>query len=133
MKSRGIPLSNAELAAQAVCGAYLMVAFSDGEYDKREQVRMLSGLAAEDVPTGVNQAMLLEALPHLEEAFRTDYEKAVGQTLDAVSSVRGTEFARKGIMQAARIAVVANQEITAQEEQALAQIENALGLGNDKL
>jgi tellurite resistance protein len=110
-----------------------MVAFSDGEYDKREQVRMHAGLASDDVPAGVNKTALVDALPGLEEAFRDDYETAAEQVLETVTAVRGIDFAKKGIMQAARIAVIANQAITPQEDRALNRIAVALGKEEDVL
>eukprot|EP00439_Symbiodinium_sp_Y106_P088751 s1_g1287.t1 len=110
-----------------------MVAFADGEYDNREQVRLVSGLAAADTPAGIDRKSLLEQLPYVEAEFRADYGKAVAQSLKNMSAIRDLAFARKAIVQAARIAVVANQEISAQEELALGRISEVLGLGKDEL
>lgn len=129
----GSTQQHAELVARAVCGAYLMVAFADGEYDKREQVRLLSGLVADDTPAGVDQESLRATLPAVEAEFRTGYGNAVARALENIASVRDLAFARKAVMQAARIAVVANQEISAQEELALGRISEILGLGKGEL
>tara|TARA_R110000744_G_scaffold273278_1_gene386188 strand:+ start:2184 stop:2585 length:402 start_codon:yes stop_codon:yes gene_type:complete len=122
------PTTEAGIIAHAVCGAYLMVAFSDGKYALSEKVRMVHGLLAKDVPAGVAKADLEAALPAIEKAFAADYETAAKRVLELIASVSGNGIAKRAVIHAAQTAVVADNAIVAQEAGALDRISDALGL-----
>lgn len=120
--------TDAERGARAICGAYLLIAFSDGDYAPLEEGRLSSELAADDVFKSLDKAQLDDAMQGLGEAFRQDFDGTAGAVLDAIRSVWDKPAEKKAVMHAARVAVVADQSITAQEELALERIADALGL-----
>tara|TARA_R110002111_G_scaffold245582_1_gene307964 strand:+ start:148 stop:549 length:402 start_codon:yes stop_codon:yes gene_type:complete len=122
------PTTEAGIIAHAVCGAYLMVTFSDGKYAQSEKVRMVRGLLAKDIPAGVAKADLEAALPAIERAFVSDYESAAKRVLELVAALSGNGIAKRAVIHAAQTAVVADHSIMAQETGALDRLSEALGL-----
>ncbi len=121
-------LSEAEIIAQAVCGTYVMIALSDGQYDASEEVRLVVGILGTNLPAGVAQSDLEAALPAVRKAFEANYAKAADRLLESVALLSGNGVAKRAIMHAARTAVVASRSITPQEEGALERLSEALGL-----
>ncbi|WP_417481425.1 TerB family tellurite resistance protein [Maricaulis sp.] len=122
------PSTEAGIIAHAVCGAYLMVAFSDGQYAQSEKIRMVHGLLSKNVPAGVVKADLEAALPAIENAFAADYETVAKRVLELIASVSGNGIAKRAIIHAAQTAVVADNALVPQEAGALERISDALGL-----
>jgi tellurite resistance protein len=128
MASFEMPSTEAARIAHAVCGAYLMVAFSDGQYSKPEEVRLLVGLFGKTLPASVTKAELEAALPGLQRAFGADPDPAAARVLEIVAGLRSNGIAKRAVMQAAQMAVVADRKITVQEEAAMAKLAQALGV-----
>jgi tellurite resistance protein len=125
--------TSTQMIAKTVCGAYLIVAFSDGRYDKSEEVGMVVGLFEKNTPAGVSKADLEAALPELEQAFQADYDLAANRVLEMARSLRDNGLAKRAIMHAARTAVIADRAVAPQEESAMDRISEALGLKTGEL
>ena len=115
-------------ALHAICGAYLLVAYSDGQFAPVEEGRLTSELAADEAFTRFDQAALNAEMDELTKAFPEDYEATALDVLVSIASVRDQDVETRAVMHAARVAVVADQAVSPQEEHALERIALALGL-----
>lgn len=115
-------------ALHAICGAYLMVAYSDGQFAPVEEGRLISELAADEAFKRFEQAALTAEMAELIKAFPDDYEATALDVLVSIASIKEHEVERRAVKHAARVAVIADQAISPQEEHALDQIAMALGL-----
>lgn len=122
------PNSNGDLIAHAVCGAYLMVAHADGHFDDIEQAWLHDRLLKDGAVEGVSGPALARAAAAVGKAFAEDYAAASEQILEMMGYVQRNESASAAIIGAARIAVVADQSVTQQEENAINRVAEALGL-----
>jgi len=120
-------------ALHAICGAYLMVAYSDGEFAPVEEGRLISELAADEAFTRFDQSALAAEMAELADAFTADYEATALDVLISVASVKEHEVETRAVKHAARVAIIADQSITPQEEHALDRIALALGLDKGAL
>ena len=114
--------------ARAVCGAFLIVAFGDGRFDKVEEMRFLGGATNHEAFAAIESADLQRAYNTLIAELKDDYESASAQILDDIRACRNNNAATEAVKVAARIAIVADPEIQPQEEIVLDQIAGALGL-----
>jgi len=117
----------------AICGAYLLVAFSDGDFAPIEEGRLTSELAADEAFKQFDFSALNAEMDELINAFTADYEATALDVLISIASVKAGEVAVRAVKHAARVAVVADQAISPQEEHALARVALALGLAKDAL
>ncbi len=120
--------SQAEIAIHAICGAYLLVAYSDGQFAPVEEGRLISELAADEAFKRFEQAVLAAEMAELMQAFPDDYEATALDVLVSIASIKEQEVERRAVKHAARVAVIADQAISPQEEHALDRIAMALGL-----
>jgi len=120
--------SQATIALHAICGAYLMVAYSDGQFAPVEEGRLISELAADDAFKRFDQAALNAEMAELMEAFPADYEATALDVLVSIASIKGQDVEKRAVMHSARVAIIADQAISPQEEHALDRIALALGL-----
>ncbi|CDO59510.1 hypothetical protein BN1012_Phect1296 [Candidatus Phaeomarinobacter ectocarpi] len=120
--------SQAEIAIHAICGAYLLVAYSDGQFAPVEEGRLISELAADEAFKRFDQAVLAAEMAELMQAFPDDYEATALDVLVSIASIKEHEVERRAVKHAARVAVIADQAISPQEEHALDRIAMALGL-----
>ncbi|MEP0068078.1 TerB family tellurite resistance protein [Pyruvatibacter sp.] len=125
--------SQAEIAIHAICGSYLMVAYSDGQFAPVEEGRLTSELAADEAFTRFDQAALNAEMAELMTAFSEDYEATTLDVLVSVASVKDKDVEKRAVKHAARVAVIADQAISPQEEHALDRIAMALGLDKGAL
>ncbi|MBR9824694.1 MAG: hypothetical protein GYB36_02685 [Alphaproteobacteria bacterium] len=121
-------VSDVERAACAVAGAYLLVTFSDGQFEKTEEVQLRRGLAEKAGFTGIDADRLDAIFIEVQQAFTADYDKAAERTLDLIRVVQTHKDAHKAIIESAQTAVIADKMVTPQEENALNCIAVALGL-----
>ncbi|WP_422026697.1 TerB family tellurite resistance protein [Pyruvatibacter mobilis] len=112
----------------AVCGAYLLVAFSDGEFAPIEEGRLMAELAADDAFRAFDLSALNAEMDELIQAFTADYEATALDVLISIASVKEGEMAVRAVKHAARVAIIADQAISPQEEHALERVALALGL-----
>lgn len=125
--------SEAEHIAGAMAGAFLMVTFSDGQFEKSEEVRLRRGLAESAKFTGLSVEDLDAIFVGVQEAFAKDYDKAAQRTLELVSAVRTNSVAKRAVVAAARTAVIVDKVVTPQEENTLNRLAEALGLKEGEL
>jgi len=104
----------------AICGAFFMVAFADGNYEPIEEARFLS--------TVLNDPALAFGYNRLVKAFEQDYALASIEVRDVLEANKGDDRVVNAIKMAARRAIVADEKIMPQEEVALDQIAVAIGL-----
>jgi tellurite resistance protein len=123
-----MPERDANMALHAICGAYLMVAYSDGQFAPVEEGRLMSELAADEAFKRFEQAALTAEMAELVNAFPDDYEATALDVLVSIASIKDHDVERRAVKHAARVAVIADQAISPQEEHALDRIAMALGL-----
>lgn len=112
---------------RAACGAFLMVAFADGKFDRSEEARLLAGLA-NSTPFDKFPSPVFEGEYNgLNAAIQSDYRAAADTVLDDIAWAREVGGMDDIIMMAARAAIVADERVEAQEEAAIRQIAEALG------
>ena len=114
--------------AHAVCGAYLIVAFADGRFDRLEEARVLAGLANHDALKHLSSDEIETVYNGLSAAFQRNYTETSNGVLKAIEGCRHDDRATQSILVAARAAVVADQAVLPQEETVLNRISAALGL-----
>lgn len=120
--------TNPKTALHAICGAYLMVAYSDGQFAPVEEGRLMSELAADEAFKRFEQAALTAEMAELIKAFPDDYEATALDVLVSIASIKNHEVEKRAVKHSARVAVIADQAISPQEEHALDRIAMALGL-----
>ncbi len=120
--------TNPKTALHAICGAYLLVAYSDGQFAPVEEGRLTSELAADEAFTRFDQAALTAEMAELMQVFPEDYEATALDVLVSIASVKAQDVEKRAVMHAARVAIIADQAISPQEEHALDRIALALGL-----
>lgn len=121
-----------DIAATAVCGAYLLAAIADARVETVEEARFFGGIVNDPAFQPIEPALLTSEYARLHAALRADYPAAEKEILAAISAVSGTEAAT-AVKLAARHAVVADQKVKPQEEFVLARIARALGLDPSEL
>lgn len=114
--------------ARAVCGAYLMVAYADANLKISEEHGFLSTTATQAAFQHMDAAILEEEFKAVLAAMGTDYRAAAARILDDIEWARTQGRALEAIQVSARSAIVADENLNAQEEAALDEIERALGL-----
>lgn len=119
-----------EMAAirDAAIGAFLTVAFSDGQFAKAEEIRLKLGVLKSHASLHETASELDAAYERFVTAFSRDYDKAVASTLASLEKLKGHGMARRSVMAAAQSAVVADSAVKPQEELALERLAQALGL-----
>ena len=122
-----------ETETKAVCGAYLMVAFADARYAKAEEGALLAGLINHPALNAVDTEQLSGCYNTLLPAFETDFKSAAQAVLGAIAEVKTNPNVVETITLAVRRAIVADAQITPQEEAALGHIAKALGLEEGSL
>ncbi len=113
---------------QAVCGAYLSVAFADGRFDHSEKARLLGGLIHDPELSNLDTDLLTETYNDFVDLFSSDYTKGLESVLQTISTVRHEDGVSAMVSKAARTAIVADNALAPQEEIVLRKIESALGL-----
>jgi|GEM_PF-6637224 len=113
---------------EAVCGAFLMVAFADAQFDTSEEGRFLKTVVNDISLKSVDTKSLEACYNQLVSAFRDDYAATAASVLSAVKSLRDNDEFTVAITLSARSAIVADEKILPQEEAALDAIAGALGL-----
>ncbi len=122
-----------EITARALCGAYLMVAFADGDFAPIEEGRLMSELAADDAFKHFDKDALRVAMLALMDEFRADYDATALDVLISVHSIKDDEAEKQAVMHVARVAVVADHSISDREEAALTRIADALEIEKGSL
>ena len=117
-----------EKAAEAVCGAYMLVAFADAQYAQSEEDRFLATAANEPELAMIDSASLQAAYNVLIAAFRDGYAGAAAKVLAAIADVKDDAALAEAVKLAARRAIVADEKLMPQEEAALDHVALALGL-----
>ncbi len=117
-----------ETRASAVCGAFIMVAYADANFDHVEEARFLSTVLNDPALSFLDSATAGACYNRLAEDFKSDYASAAGRVLAAISACRDDAEAAAAIKLSARRAIVADQRLMPQEEASLDQIAKALGL-----
>jgi tellurite resistance protein len=114
--------------AHAVCGAHFLVALSDGDYAKAEEISLAVGLMDKDKPAGIAKSDLEEAAPKIEQSFHRDYDATADRVLELICSLKGNGIAKRAIVQVVRSAVMADRVVKPQEDNASDRIAIALDL-----
>lgn len=114
--------------ARGVCGAYLLVAFSDGKYEKSEEVSLLLGVIESEMSAASSRGQVEEIASELKAAFEADYDRTADRVLSELSNLSSNGVARRAVSKAARKALIADKVVKPQEELALERIGRALGL-----
>ena len=120
-------------AAVAACGAYLLVALSDARLDRIEESRFLDGVVHEPVFARFPAQTLATEYNRLRAAIEDDYDSAEAEILTAIASHRADNDVAAAVREAARQAVVADQELKPQEDLALSRIARALAISPEEL
>jgi tellurite resistance protein len=114
---------------RALSGAFALVAAADGELARSEAtafVEMLRGKA--DVLSGIDFDALETSFRDLTESLIADPEGGRLHALDCIAQVKGNREQCALVRSGAEIAIAADGQVRAQEEAALRQICEALGL-----
>ena len=112
----------------AVCGAYMMVAYADANFERVEEARFLSTVLNDDALSFLDSGAVSGCYNRLAQDFEKDYRQAASVVCDAISACRDDGPTAAAVKLSARRAIVADQKIMPQEEAALDQIAEALGL-----
>ncbi|MEZ5895122.1 MAG: TerB family tellurite resistance protein [Parvularculaceae bacterium] len=118
---------------RAACGAFLLVAFADAHFDKREEARFLGGVVNDPAFAAMSAPRLADCYNELRTALERDYDGAQADILAAIRAVRTHGASVAAIKTAARQAVVADRAIKPQEEIVLGRIAAALGIAAAEL
>lgn len=121
------------LQFEAIVGAYLLVAFADGRFDKSEEVGARLGLLRDSKPNTLADVEAEEMYGRLRAEFASSPDKAGKGVLLQLERLRGDGLARKAVVKAVRKALMADGVVTAQEEHALDKVALALGLREGEL
>ena len=113
---------------QAICGAFLMVAFADARFDSLEEGRFLTTVVNDAPLKDLDTSALETCYNALVGAFKDNYAKTAAGVLSAIKSSRENDDAAAAVTLSARRAIVADEKILPQEEAALDAIAGALGL-----
>jgi tellurite resistance protein len=122
------PKGDAARLATAVVGAYLVVACSDGDYAKSEEIRLRLGQFDTTNLPGLERDVFEAIYPDAQAIFLQDYDKAEKYTLSLLTGFASEGLVRRAVAEAVRVAVMADQQIKPQENLAINRIEEALGL-----
>ena len=117
-----------KLAAKAICGAFLAVAFADAQFDPSEEGRFLTTVANDPSLAEIDTENLEFCYNELVQAFSDNYAGAAASVLAAIQAVSTNEPLVCAVKMSARRAIVADDKIMGQEELALDHIALALGL-----
>jgi len=120
-------------ATTAACGAYLLVALADARLERIEEARFLDGVVHGRAFSGFSASALAAEYNRLHAALLEDYDAAEAEILTAVAEHRGDPTVAAAVREAARQAVIADQELQPQEDLALARIARALGIAPETL
>ncbi len=113
---------------RAACGAFLLVAFADSNFDGAEEARLLSGLANTKSFQDFDAGLMQSEYNTLVAAFENSYAEASRVVLADVAWAANDDDLVEIIMTSARAAIVADSRLEPQEETAIAMIESALGV-----
>ena len=113
---------------QAICGAFLMVAFADARFDSLEEGRFLTSVVNDASLKNIETAALESCYNTLVEAFQDNYASTAASVLSTIKSSRTDKNIAAAVTLSARRAIVADETILPQEEAALDAIAGALGL-----
>jgi tellurite resistance protein len=120
-------------AVVAACGAYLLVALSDARLDRIEEARFLDGVVHEPVFARFAAESLAAEYNRLRGAVEADYDSAEAEILTAIALYRSDKAVAAAVREAARQAIIADQELKPQEDLALSRIARALGIAPEDL
>lgn len=113
---------------ETLIGAYLIVAASDGVIAGSELTRFHEQMAEILPSLGLTTSQLGHRLELALARFRDRPGKSRDDALAAIASFRDDEAMAAAISRLARIAAVADRELEPQEEYALREIADMLGL-----
>ena len=134
MSDQGDPSAGDERRiADAICGAYLAIAFADAHFHEAEETRLLGGVVNDPSLTAVDADTVSAAYNHLVALFEQDYRDGLAEAVAAIEATRDDGALTAAISMAARTALVADNALSAQEEAALRAVEKALGLDEGAL
>lgn len=120
-------------ATTAACGAYLLVALADARLARIEEARFLDGVVHDGAFSNFGASALASEYNRLHAALLDDYDQAEAEILTAIAAHRSNPAVAAAVREAARQAVIADQELRPQEDLALARIARALGVSSDSL
>ncbi|WP_291843124.1 hypothetical protein [Maricaulis sp.] len=127
------PTAQAERRFEALIGAFLMVAFSDGEFSKSEEYLVRVRLLREQKPRAMTDVEADAIYAKLETEFRSRPDATAERVLALVAEQRGNGVARRAITEAARKALMADRISRTQEDYALNRLAAALGLRDGEI
>ncbi len=114
---------------RAVCGAFAVVATSDGDVADVEIERFLQVVRARaDVFPALDLERLEDSFRDLAQALLTDPEDGRRRALAAIAAVRRDPKHCDLVLAAARIAVLADDRVQGCEQQVMADVRAALGV-----
>lgn len=123
-----IELTEKTKAADAICGAYLMVTHADGKHIALEEGRLLATLIDQPAFNKLSTNEIENAYNQLNADFAESYPATAARVLGAIAYFSDVSDIKETIKAAAQSAIVADQEIKIQEESAIDAIAAALGL-----
>ncbi|MEM6413145.1 MAG: TerB family tellurite resistance protein [Pseudomonadota bacterium] len=114
--------------ARAASGAFLMVILADCDLAPQEKDVFLSHVADQSVFQSFDRAVLKQEYQAVLAAMTSDYGAAAARILDDIKWVQDSKRSTEAIKVGVQMAIVADKEISPQEEAAISKIEEALGL-----
>lgn len=118
-----------DVLLRAVCGAFAIVASSDGDVADAEIDRFLQVVRARsDAFPALDLARLEDSFRDLGQALLTDPVEGRRRALAAIAAVHGNPTHCDLVMSAARIAVMADDRVQGCEQRVLGDVGAALGL-----
>jgi tellurite resistance protein len=112
---------------RAVSAAFAFVACADAELADAEVERFLGFLRDEDAFQILDADALEARFRELATAFATDFEDGERRATAALTAVKEAPDKRALVLRAAQVAMVADENLRAVEEAALARLCQALG------
>ena len=121
-----------EAKINALLGAYLIVAAADGDVAAPEMDRFSQTIHEMLPQLGLSSAGLTRRVENALHLFATRPGRSRDDALAAIAGFREDETMREAIIALARIAAVADKALEPQEEYALREIADVLGLPPDR-
>lgn len=122
-----------KLQFEAIIGAYLLVAFADGRFDKSEEIGVRLSLLRDSKPNCISDVKAEETYGRLRAHFARNPDKAAQGVLAQLENLRGDGLARTAVVKVVRKALMADGVVTPQEESAMDKVAAALGLRQGEL
>ncbi|MCH2170930.1 TerB family tellurite resistance protein [Myxococcota bacterium] len=113
---------------RAVCGAFSLVAVSDGHLDRREVQRFRALVRRHFGLPRLDLERLERDFVDLSEALMSDPEAGRSRALAEIDHIRGNPDQCELVRTAARLALVADERITPEESRTLDEILEHLGI-----